>query len=544
MHTSSRPLHRGALLLLVLAASSAPAAGGKPDATKASPAGGLLPAGSKLTAGQLALHIDKRVGQKVRAEKVTLSPRTDDAEFLRRAYLDLTGKIPTAGKAAAFLDSKDPGKRAKLIDELLESPDYGKHMADVWQALLLPRSSVNRQLLQYYPHVEKWLEEEFNRNTPWDKMTRAVLTASGPVNKTGPVAYWLANGTPDKATDNVTRMFLGVQLQCAQCHNHPFTDWKQDEYWGMAAFFAKVRPDGNPRQAARNGGTISISESARAAGRRRPAATGKVLPPKFLGGGRPRVRSNEPVRPLLADWLTSPKNPYFARAMVNRTWGQLFGRGFVNPVDDMHEGNACSHPELLAELTAQFTASGFDLKHLFRAVCNSQTYQRSSKPAGNNAGAAPELFARMAVKPLTPGQLYDSLTLLVGSPAARPAARRAPQGAAARRQGATPRSAFVNFFGIEDGADPTEYQAGIPQALRLMNAAQFNRTSLLSPVLRSSRGKAEATEKLYLAVLSRRPTSAETARIEAYLRKAGSEREGFSGVLWALMNSSEFALNR
>jgi hypothetical protein len=309
----------------------------------------------------------------------------------------------------------------------------------------------------------------------------------------------------------------------------------------MAAFFLKVRPDGNPRQAARNGGTITVSEKNAPRGRRQglpPSA--KILPPKFLGGEQPQVKDRDPVRPLLAEWMTSAKNPYFARAMVNRTWGLLFGRGLVNPVDDMHEGNPASHPALLADLAKQFSANGFDVKYLLRALCNSQAYQRSSKPAGNNGDAEASLFARMAIRPLTPEQLYDVLTQLTGGPGPGNA-RRAP----AARFAGSPRDAFVAFFGIEDGADATEFQAGIPQVLRLMNSPQLNRAAALTPLLREGKSKAEIIEKLYLTVLSRRPTGEETARIERYLDKNREQsRQAYAGVLWALMNSSELALNR
>src|SRR5262249_37565988 len=170
----------------------------------------------------------------------------------------------------------------------------------------------------------------------------------------------LANRELDKITDNVSRSFLGVQLQCAQCHNHPFTEWKQDAYWGMAAFFAKVRFAGNPRAAARRGISLELNEGDRGRPLQRPDSV-KRLPPKFLAGPQPQVDAQAPLRPVLADWLTSPRNPFFARAMVNRVWAQLFGRGIVNPVDDMHDGNAPSHPELLKELTEQFTAHRFDV---------------------------------------------------------------------------------------------------------------------------------------------------------------------------------------
>jgi hypothetical protein len=310
----------------------------------------------------------------------------------------------------------------------------------------------------------------------------------------------------------------------------------------MAAFFLKVRPDGNPRAAIRNGGAITIAERNGPRPRRfMLPESAKILPPKFLQGEKPAVRPNQPVRPVLAGWLTSPKNPYFAKAMVNRMWGQLFGRGFVNPIDDMHEGNAPSHPELLRDLAKQFSASGFDLKYLVRAICNSETYQRSSRPHGNNGDAGPELFARMAVRPLTPGQLYDSLTALMGGPAGR--AR--PMRPAAARFAPNAREAFVAFFSAEDGADPTEYHTGIPQVLRLMNAPQLNNAATLAPLIGKGLPNAEVVENLYLAVLARRPRAEERARINAFLQKnTDDRRQALAGVLWALVNSSEFAVTR
>jgi hypothetical protein len=503
-----------------------------------------LPARQKLTAEQLARHIDRAILARLKEEKVEPSPRCSDEEFVRRAYLDITGKVPTGEQAARFLDSKESSKRGKLIDELLASKDYGRHMADVWQALLLPRNSDNRRLQQYYPHLVKWLDEKFNANTGWDQMVKEVLTASGAVEKNGPVIYWLANPTADKVTDNVSKLFLGVQLQCAQCHNHPFTDWKQTEYWGMAAFFLKVRPNGNPRAAARTGATISISEQGggpRGKQRMLPESA-KILPPKFLQGDKPSLRPSEPARPALAAWMTSPRNPFFARAMVNRVWYQFLGRGFVNPVDDMHEGNAVSHPKLLADLAQQFAGNGFDVKYLVRAVCNSDAYQRSSKPLGNNLDAGPELFARMAIRPLTPEQMFDSLTQLMGAPG---------RGAGPRAKGMAGRFApngreqFVNFFSAEEGADPTEYHTGIPQVLRLMNAPQLNNAAALMPILRTSKSPADSVEKLYLAVLARLPRTEEIDRVNQFLQKNKDDRrQAFAGLLWALMNSSEFALNR
>lgn len=511
------------------------------DPTKRSaPAVAPLPESQRLSAERLAQRIDRLIADRLAAEKVPASPRCSDEEFVRRVYLDLAGRVPTAEQAARFLDSKEPNRRARLIDELLADANFGKHQADVWQALLLPRLGENRRLMQWYPNLTKWLEERFNQNAPWSETVKALLTASGPVDQPNPVIYWVANPTVDKVTDNISRLFLGVQLECAQCHNHPFTDYKRDEYWGMAAFFLKVAPDGNPKGAAKKGGSISISERGRQPNRKRLPDSAKIVPAKFLQGEQPALRPADLARPVLADWLATPTNPFFARAMVNRVWHGLFGRGIVMPVDDMHEGHPPSHPELLTELSRQFAASGFDVKYLVRAICNSDTYQRSSKPHGTNADAAPELYARMAIRPLSPAQMYDSLQQIVAAGGQGPGARRGK----AARQAPNAREAFVTFFQVEDNGDPTEYQTGIPQVLRLMNAPVTNNAGL-GPVVRDSADRDRALEKLYLTVLARRPTAEERDRVAAYLRtNTGEPRNAHAGVLWALLNSSEFALNR
>ena len=521
-----------------------PAAARKGDATKRSAP--TLAAGSKLSAQQVAAHVDKLVAQKLKDEKIAASAVCSDEDFLRRVTLDLTGKIPTAEKAAAFLDSKDPDKRAKLIDELLASKDFGKYQADLWQASLLPRDSDNRRLVQYYHHLAEWLEKQFNDNPGWDKTVKQFLTTTGEVDKTSPAIYWVANNTPDKMTDNVTRQFMGIQLQCAQCHNHPFTTYKQTDYWHTAAFFMKVGPDGNPKAAAKNKATITVSEKPGRARRKLANPDAKILPPKLLGEkDNASVKAGDPLRPIFAEWMTSKSNPYFSKAMVNRTWGQLLGRGIVAPVDDMHEANEPSHPELLADLAAQFVANDFDVKYLFRAICYSQTYQRSGKAKGNNAEAGPELFARAAARPLSPGQLYDSIQTINGPAATDRRPNKQKQGPAAKRGANNPRQQFIDSYGIEDGADPTEYQAGIPQVLRLMNNGQFNNPAVAARLTKDSKTDAEAVEKLYLTVLSRRPTSEDRQRFERYAAKSSEPRDKkYASLLWALMNSSEFALNR
>lgn len=489
----------------------------------------------RLSVAQLSAKIDQHVAKRLAEDKIPASPVASDAEFLRRVYLDIVGVIPTVDEARAFLDDQDPAKRIKLIDKLLASEKFGEHFADIWQSMMLPRDSANRRLAA--DPIVSWLKKNFNENKTWDKLVAELLTSEGSQDKNGAVTFFLANQTPDKFTDQTTRLFLGVQLQCAQCHNHPFTSWKQAEYWGMAQFFMKVRPD-NVNKAAKAGNSPGISETGK--GKAKLPEGAMTVPAKFLQGEQPKLDTGAPYRPVLAQWMTSANNPFFAKAMVNRMWQHFMGRGIVNPVDDMHENNAPTHPALLAELSEQFKSSGFDLKDLIRTICNSQTYQRSSK-AASEVDTAGVLFAHMAIKPFTPEQLYDSLTQVVGpAPRGQQAVNKKMQ---VRGQGNSPRLQFVNFFMADEGADPTEYQAGIPQALRLMNSPQFNRPSgLLEQATKAAKSPAEVIEYLHLGTLSRRPTADETKRLVEYVSK-NDTKQAYGDILWALLNSSEFTLN-
>lgn len=490
----------------------------------------------------LAKVIDAEVNRKLAEAKVPASPACSDEEFLRRAYLDITGVIPLAEKAKAFLDDKAGDKRAKLIDELLADPHFGRRMADIWTAKLFPRDSNNR-FVQKDP-LYKWFEEQFNKNPGWDKLVTSLVTATGTVADNPAVTYFLANRAVDKLTDTTAQHFLGIQLQCAQCHNHPFTTWKQTEYWGMAAFYSKVKAD-NPKNPNKGGdpATNGVQEgNVRSKQKDFFPESAKNVPPKFLGAEEPKLGDKDPYRPALARWMVSPDNPFFSRAMVNRTWAHLFGRGFVNPVDDMLVENEASHPELMDALAVHMGKAGaFDLKYLIKAICLSDTYQRTSKPTpANNDDKA--LFSHMQVKVLSPEQLYDSLTQVTGN--LRPDAK-GPKGLIGAAKGARPgnREQFVNFFLA--GAETTstvDYEAGIPQALRLMNSSIANNPAAVRALVGTS-APAEAIEKIYLAALSRRPTATETKDLTAYVDRVGANT-AYGDILWAVLNSSEFTLVR
>ncbi len=502
----------------------------------------LLPPGTKLDHKELGKLIDERIAFRAKKTGVDLSGTCSDGEFIRRAYLDIIGIIPPADKVAQFLDSKDPNKRAKLIDELLDNPRYGKFFAEIWANASIPKISNNRRLPT--EAFEKWLKKSLNEGRTWDKIVYDIVAAEGSLNDdNAAVTYFVGNNTVDKMTDRTTQLFLGVQLQCAQCHDHPFTDWKQDEYWAMASFFMKTIVKGNPNQAAKKGRSITITENPRfKQNKKRLPKDAKFVKAKFLAGPEPDIGEKSPYRPVLAKWITSKENRFFARAISNKLWYHFFGRGFVNPVDDMHDDNYASHPELLDTMAQQVKANDFDLKYLIRAICNSETYQRSSKATGNN-GDDRELFSHALVRQLSPEQLYDSLEQVIGKPTPAKGGKKRKNNNNRRVNG--PRDQFVAFFGVDDAVNPLEYQAGIPQALRLMNSAQIARGAGNGVAVSVKQGNtpAEVIEHMYLSTLSRRPTEAEANRLTEYVSRQSNARSAYGDIMWALLNSSEFALN-
>jgi hypothetical protein len=513
----------------------------------------------------VAAAIDRETDRRLVKAGVPASPVADDAEFLRRTFLDITGRIPTPERAAAFLDSADPMKRRKLINEVLAGQDFGRHLADVWRNRLAPRdlSNTKAQADRFGP----WLADQFNRNRGWDRIAADLLTATGDVRENPQTAFVMSNGEsfqpkPNLLAASAARVFLGIQLQCAECHDHPFAPWKQEDFWGVAAFFGRTRNSGikgppyivteepNPnrpsiknggveRPQVRPGGAIVIA----AAGGNKGA--GKVVPAKLLDGKPLELDDAAPLRPRFAAWVTAPENKYFARAFVNRTWAQLFGRGLVQPVDNMHEDNPPSHPELLALLADEFVASGHDVKHLIRCICTSNSYQRTSKPLPGNESDN-ELFSRMAVKPIGPEALYDSLTVVLGAGKFGPPGGKQPGAKPDAGKGlpVNPRDEFINFFRGQGDADAVEFVHGIPQFLRRLNGETFNGSSpLLDRLLTSGASRDRVIEALYLATLSRRPTTGERELMAGYIAKRTTSEQGYTGVLWILLNSGEFVLN-
>ncbi len=510
-----------------------------------------------------AKRIDGEIAKRLQEKKIPASPLADDAEFLRRVTLDLTGQIPSYERTTTFLADRDPKRRAKLIDELLESPEFGKHFAVILSQLLLGTeiAAPQREIFK------GWLAAEINKGQTWDKLVHAMITAEGEA-KTNPAAVFVLAQTddnklmPNLMAASTTRYFLGVQLQCAECHNHPFTNWKQTEFWGMAAFFAKVKV-ATPKKG-QSDGPVGLTESFAATDPKKkgPAAVksasitipatagksvGKVVKAKFLEAGEPVLDVERPFRPALANWVTSPENKYFARAAVNRLWFVLFGRGIVNPVDDMHADNEPTHPELLQALADDFKASSFNLKHFVRCVCNSEAYQRTSRPVKGNEDDR-DGFSHMAVKVMGPEVLYDALTRALGVKELNVTTGKIAttgKGGAAKTSAGNNRDKFIKFFKTQDADSlPTDFTHGIPQVLNLMNDPQFNKGGpVVDRIIAAKLPRDEAVERLYLTVLSRRPNSDESKRLSRYLDGEPDPARGYASVLWALINSPEFILN-
>jgi Protein of unknown function (DUF1553)/Protein of unknown function (DUF1549) len=498
----------------------------------------------------LAQRIDDYLAVRWQSDGVTPAAVADDAEFLRRVYLDLAGKIPAVAEVRRFLKDQSSDKRRKVIEDLLNGPGYVTHMTNVWRALLLPETESNYEIRYLQPSFEVWLRKQFEENAGYDKIVRQLIAMplannpngiyyGGQANGTDPtpMAFYMAKeGKPENLAATTARLFLGARLECAQCHDHPFARWKREQFWGLAAFFGGLqRPQGQGFY-----GPISELTDRR---EMTIAGTDRVVQANFLDGSEPRWKYKVGPRVTLAEWMTSPQNPYFARAAANRTWAHFFGTGIIDPVDDFNDENKPSHPELLDDMAKEFAAHDFDLKFLVRAITLTKAYQLTSA-AGDPSQSNPRQFARMAVKGLTPEQLYDSVVQATGYRDTMPANQRI-------YDFQSPRAVFLSKFTAQEKR--TEYQTSIPQALALMNSqlvadvTSLNRSETLGAVAEAPfLDTAGKVETLFLASLSRKPRPEETQRLMKYINDGGAakdKKKALADVFWALLNSPEFILN-
>lgn len=525
----------------------------------------LLAAGGKHEPREVAAAIDRNIDQHLAALKLKAVDRSDDVEFLRRVTLDLNGCVPTAQEAAAFLDSTAPDKRAQLIERLLASPRFGEQFGRTWREWICPPELPSDMNGGAQPHKQaqafgEWIGKQITRGASWDKIVRDILTVDGQIKDNPHVIFYGLVGeggkaTPDGSARATASFFLGVQMQCAQCHDDPYRNWAQKEYWALAAFFGRTTGDFNtvtdgkappgmkkngPKQPVLNGTEIVIPATAF-------VNSGTAVKAAFLGGKSLDLAGDRPLRSLLADWVTAKDNPYFARAFANRMWFYFFARGIVNPVDDLRELNPPSHPGLLNLLGNEFAASGFDVKHLVRSICNSEAYQRTSRASAQQdrqaLAAQTAAFGRMPLRVMSADVLYDSLRQLYGDQKLDLRADDA-KGAAAMGQAAQIADPYIEFlrrFGTNED-DATDFTHGIPQMLTMINHPRLLSGSKALDALRKTNPTPEQTvDWLYLSTLSRRPTAAERMAAAQYL---ANSQNSYVGVLWMLVNRSEFLFIR
>ncbi len=488
--------------------------------------------------------VDELVFNRLRALNIIPSELCTDEEFLRRVYLDVIGVLPTAEEARAFLADPNPNKRSELIDRLLERPEYADFYAVKWGDILqinrdIPARLQDKGMWAYY----RWLWNALDSNMPMDQFVREILTAKGSAYRNGPANFFRVGDGPQGMAETASTVFLGVRLDCAHCHNHPFEQFTLQDNLGMAAFFARVRLK---RSAEQDEEIIYLADS----GSVRHPETKKPVLPKFLGGRelKPEELQGD-LRAILADWIVSPDNPYFARNMANRVWAWLLGRGIIHEPDDFRSTNPASNPELLDYLAQEFIQSGYDLKGLFRLILHSRTYQLSAVP--NEWNRHDHIYgSHYPIKRLTAEQLATAISDVTGVPEKYPGL---PLGTRATQlPDVSYRSEFLELFGRPKRATPVESErtceTHIGQSLQMISsdyiARKLRDNNGLAARLAASKMPMEAViEELYLTTLSRYPTDAERQTILATPIDAKQRREKIEDLLWVLMNTKEFLFN-
>jgi len=485
----------------------------------------------------------------------------DDTEWLRRVYLDVVGHIPPMEAVKEFVASKDPAKRSKIVDQLLDDPDYVRNWTTVWTNHSIGRGFRNRGDRDEVSRLgmDKFYREAFARNRPWNDVVKDIVTAEGNFEENGAVNFILAQmEMPDEGvqlTADFTRLFLGIQVQCTQCHDHPFNDWKQDQFWSYNSIFRQTAKDIQRKYDEDSGRMVvdfvevtwrNVDQEEvffeRRNGEVRPAYpvfnSHKIDPAKHVDR-----------RKEFGDLLQKDDDKMVAAAMVNRMWGHFFGYGFTKPVDDMGPHNPPSHPEVMELLTNSFVESGYDVKQLIRWIANTEAYNLTSKFGKENdidnpaAGEIP-LFSHMYVKAMEVEQLYDSL--IIATNAHKSGSRNFD---AAEQQRQRWLGEFITLFGDDENDSSTSFNGSIPQALMMMNgplvtqATSLDRGSFLAEIASSPGSDVDKVKDIYLATLSRYPNGRELSNIAKLFRSSPNKALAYQDVLWALLNSNEFIVN-
>ena len=505
---------------------------------------------------EIVKQINKLIRQGWEDNEVTPSKTARDAAWLRRVYLDTVGHIPPLDVAESFLRDKDPDKRARVIDQLLEDEDYTRNWTTIWTNLLIGRQTPRRTSRE---GMQKFLREAFAKNRPWDDVVYDILVAKGRYDENGAVNYLLAQMTMRdegvQATAKTTRLFLGVQVQCTQCHNHPFNDWKQNQFWEFNSFFRQARRVDHRKLDPETGRQVDDYSELVVRNVEGPVFFEKrsglmqVAYPKFFGK-EVNTSDVEDRRVALAKSIVDDPGHHLAKAMVNRMWGHYFGFGFTKPVDDMGPHNPASHPELLDFLTEKFVKSDYDLKMLIRWIANSEAYQLSSEFNSKNkiddpaSGELP-LFSHAYIKSMEAEQLFDSLLI-----AANAAGMSKANYAESNRRRNRWLQQFVTTFGTDENDEATTFNGSIPQALMMMNgelveaATNCKPGSLLHRVVQSNERETKKIQQIYLAALCRTPSGRDVTAVKKLFRVSRDPVAAYQDLFWALLNSNEFIFIR
>ncbi len=500
--------------------------------------------------------IDELVFANLKQIGVPPSPVCDDGTFLRRASFDIAGHLPTLEEAKTFLASKDPDKRNKLIESLLNSPDYADYFANKWAALLHnKRDAINDITADFAFH--SWVRDNLLANTPYDQMVRQLLAATGTIATNPPVAWYKRVKEPQQQLEDVAQLFLGVRMQCAQCHHHPFERWSQRDYYSLEAFFTQVGR--KPTQTAGEDVIFHKRGIAQAENKK----TKQPVKPAALGGPELDIPPDDDPRLKLADWMSDKTNPFFARALVNRYWKHFFKRGIVEPEDDIRDTNPPSNPQLLEALADHFIKSGYDLKTVVRMITQSTAYQLSEMPNNYN-GIDTQNFSRYYPKHLPAEVLLDAIDQLTGAHTDFADLPPGTHAISLPDNSYNKSAAFLKVFGRPEGASVCECErvdsSSLAQSLYLMNAADVKAKLAVSNGRAERLSKAEMTDEdkldeLYLAAFSRAPRPEEVKTAETFLTQPRTDakgkpldaqkahRQAYEDLLWALINTKEFLFN-
>jgi hypothetical protein len=485
--------------------------------------------------------IDELVLAKLASLGIPPSPPAGDAEFVRRAYIDTIGLLPMADEARAFLSDASPDKRDRLIESLLERPEFIDYWAYKWSDLLLVNSEKLRPpaMWAYYT----WIRNQVEANTPWDEFARQVVTAKGSTLENGAANFFVLHQDAPDVTETTTVAFLGMSVNCARCHNHPLEKWTNNQYYAMANLYARVKLKAGPG----DGNTVVFAATE---GDLIQPLTGKPQPPSPLDGEAIALDSPGDRRQALARWLTSPDNPYFSRAITNRVWANFFGVGLVEMVDDMRLTNPASNDELLNAAATFLVENRFDLKSLMRAILQSKTYQRSSQPLAENK-ADGRFYSRYYPRRLMAEVLLDAMAQVTGAATQfgdYPLGWRAMQ-----LPDSSVNSYFLKTFGrpervvtceCERTAEPT-----MVQVLHISNGSSLNdklqaKGNRLEQLLAAALPDDKLVEEVYLSALSRQPTEDEKSRLLAVLAEPGQDkRQVVEDLYWSVLSSREFLFN-